>query len=102
MYKNMKTIFMAEIIKTVNSKILDDGFVLVRPDQCYGGAYDDWLLWLVNTAGKIVLKSVDLSQYSEGINLLDFEGPYGFDFIIANICDGLLIDAGGELVPPEI
>ncbi len=34
--------------------------------------------------------------------MLDFNGPYGFDFGIANICVGLLIKAGVDLVPAGV
>ena len=97
MYCEFKKLFERELVKTVNANLLEHGLMLVMP----AGHREDWALWLVKTSGEIVHRGIDLSKYTEGLNLLDMNGPFGFDFCISVLCDNILSEAGVELLPAE-
>lgn len=92
MRNNFKHIFQSELVKEVNANIISDGFVLVLSEK------EEGRIWLVSTSGEIVHRNVDISEFGQDINMLDFNSPYGFDFCVANICDGILMMAGIDLL----
>jgi hypothetical protein len=84
------------IMVKINRYLRNHAFELVEPDPSRGLCYREGTLWLMDLSGDIVLEEVDLSEFSEGFNLLKSKEPFGFEDFIANVCDGLLIKTGHD------
>ena len=82
------------ILKAINARLVEDGFMLIKPVLANGACCDPGTFWLVDTAGDVVFDDFDLAEFSEGFNLLKSGELFGFEDFIANTCDGLLLKLG--------
>ena len=57
------------ILAKINERLHDLSFQLIEPDESRGICYEAGTLCLIDLSGEIVLKDVDISEFSEGFNL---------------------------------
>ncbi len=79
------------ILKEVNAHMVEHGFMLIKAGLASETTCDAESFWLIDMAGEIILKNVDLAEFSEGYNLLKSQETGGVETFIANTCDGLLL-----------
>ena len=65
--------------------------MLINPALASESTCDAKSFWLIDMAGEIVLRDFDISEFSEGFNLLKSGEPGGFEDFIGNTCDSLLL-----------
>ena len=87
------------ILKAINTHLVDDGFMLIKPVLSGEGSCDPGMFWLVDMAGDVVVNDFDLAEFSGGYNLLktkydrgsDRDNDWDFELFVANTRDGLLL-----------
>lgn len=79
------------ILKAVNAHMVEHGFLLIKAGLASETVCDAESFCLIDMAGEVILKDLDLAEFSEGYNILKSQELWGFEDFIANTCDGLLL-----------
>ena len=75
----------------INWHLGNHALKLVKPDSTRGIPCEEGTFLLMDIFGEIVLKNVDLAEFTDGFNLLKSGELRGFEDFVAHVFDCLLI-----------
>ncbi len=82
------------ILAKINERLSAVSVQLIEPYPTRELSYEEGTFWLIDLSGKIILKDLDLSEFSEGFNLLKSGELFEFEDFVTNACFGLFLKLG--------